>query len=169
MNFFITYYYIFLVPFLSISVFYGLQYLTRGVDYFINDNGVKWRFLIYLAIAQYFIALLITWGVLSAFSSDFLSDYETLKMSAIIILGGSPFNITILVWVALKLEIYKLMKERYGDNFNEDEFFIRQKKVIKKEEQESTQVSDIQNNNTLQKESKDNNVNYMNNDLHKGA
>lgn len=126
-NFFITYYFIFLIPLLSISVFYGLQYLTRGIDYFISDKGIKWRFLLYLAIVQYFISLLITWGVLSAFSSDFLSDYETVRMTALIILGGSPFNVTILVWVALKLEIYSIMKKRYGDKFNEDEFFIKSK------------------------------------------
>lgn len=76
-----------------------------------------------MAILQFFVSIMITWSVLSAFSSDFLSEYETIKMTAIIIIGGAPFNITILVWVALKLETYRLMKKRYGKEFKDDAFF----------------------------------------------
>lgn len=138
-----TYYYIFCIPMLSISVFYGLQYMTRGTDYFVftDTNKIKWRFLGFLACAQYFISLLITWGVLSAFSSEYLQDYETLKLTSMIVLGGSPFNITILVWVALKLEIYKLMRQRYGDSFSEDDFFIRDKKRTDDEDSKNESFS----------------------------
>lgn len=76
-----------------------------------------------MAILQFFVSIMITWSVLSAFSSDFLSEYETIKITAIIIIGGAPFNITILVWVALKLETYRLMKKRYGKEFKDDSFF----------------------------------------------
>ena len=142
--FLFTYYFIFCIPLLSISVFYGLQYMTRGHEYFIfKDSGsIKWRFLSFLALAQYCISLLVTWGVMSAFSSEYLQEYETLRLTSMIILGGSPFNITILVWVALKLEIYKLMKQRYGDAFHEDEFFIGKAKRRARE--------DMQNNKDMQ-------------------
>lgn len=118
-----NYYYIFVVPLLSIAVFFVSQYLTRGINYFIGKNGIKWGFLSFMAVLQFFVSIMITWSVLSAFSSDFLSEYETIKMTSIIIIGGAPFNITILVWVALKLETYKLMKKRYGKEFKDDSFF----------------------------------------------
>lgn len=118
-----NYYYIFVVPLLSIAVFFVSQYLTRGINYFIGKNGIKWGFLSFMAVLQFFVSIMITWSVLSAFSSDFLSEYETIKITAIIIIGGAPFNITILVWVALKLETYRLMKKRYGKEFKDDSFF----------------------------------------------
>lgn len=118
-----NYYYIFVVPLLSIAVFFVSQYLTRGINYFIGKNGIKWGFLSFMAVLQFFVSIMITWSVLSAFSSDFLSEYETIKMTSIIIIGGAPFNITILVWVALKLETYRLMKKRYGKEFKDDSFF----------------------------------------------
>ena len=118
-----NYYYIFVIPLLSIAVFFVSQYLTRGINYFIGPNGIKWGFLSFMAILQFFVSIMITWSVLSAFSSDFLSEYETIKMTSIIIIGGAPFNITILVWVALKLETYRLMKKRYGKEFKDDAFF----------------------------------------------
>lgn len=83
---------------------------------------------------------MITWSVLSAFSSDFLSEYETIKMTSIIIIGGAPFNITILVWVALKLETYKLMKKRYGKEFKDDSFF-QKVESIERSENESIKES----------------------------
>ena len=118
-----NYYYLFVIPLLSIAVFFVSQYLTRGINYFIGPNGIKWGFLSFMAILQFFVSIMITWSVLSAFSSDFLSEYETIKMTSIIIIGGAPFNITILVWVALKLETYRLMKKRYGKEFKDDAFF----------------------------------------------
>ena len=111
------------MPLLSIAVFFVSQYLTRGINYFIGQNGIKWGFLSFMAVLQFFVSIMITWSVLSAFSSDFLSEYETIKITAIIIIGGAPFNITILVWVALKLETYRLMKKRYGKEFKDDSFF----------------------------------------------
>ncbi|MDY5822497.1 MAG: hypothetical protein SPJ83_06915 [Helicobacter sp.] len=118
-----NYYYIFVVPLLSIAIFFVSQYLTRGINYFIGKNGIKWGFLSFMAVLQFFVSIMIAWSVLSAFSSDFLSEYETIKITAIIIIGGAPFNITILVWVALKLETYRLMKKRYGKEFKDDSFF----------------------------------------------
>lgn len=123
LTFISNYYYIFVIPLLSIAVFFVSQYLTRGINYFIGANGIKWGFLSFMAILQFFVSIMITWSVLSAFSSDFLSEYETIKMTSIIIIGGAPFNITILVWVALKLETYRLMKKRYGKEFKDDAFF----------------------------------------------
>ena len=89
-----------------------------------------------MAILQFFVSIMITWSVLSAFSSDFLSEYETIKMTSIIIIGGAPFNITILVWVALKLETYRLMKKRYGKEFKDDTFF-QKIEAIERNENES--------------------------------
>ena len=130
----IDYYYFVLIPLFSIAVFYGLQYLTRGIHYFVDeDNNVKWRYLAFMAVMQFFISILITWSVVSAFSSQYLSQYESIKMTAIIIIGSAPFNITILIWVALKLEAYKLMQKRYGDTFKEDDFFYETQNVKEKE------------------------------------
>lgn len=131
-----NYYYIFVVPLLSIAVFFVSQYLTRGINYFIGKNGIKWGFLSFMAILQFFVSIMITWSVLSAFSSDFLSEYETIKITAIIIIGGAPFNITILVWVALKLETYRLMRKRYGKEFKDDTFFEKIE-AIERNENES--------------------------------
>lgn len=131
-----NYYYIFVVPLLSIAVFFVSQYLTRGLNYFIGKNGIKWGFLSFMAVLQFFVSIMITWNVLSAFSSDFLSEYETIKMTSIIIIGGAPFNITILVWVALKLETYRLMKKRYGKDFKDDSFFEKVE-AIERSENES--------------------------------
>ena len=89
-----------------------------------------------MAVLQFFVSIMITWSVLSAFSSDFLSEYETIKMTSIIIIGGAPFNITILVWVALKLETYKLMKKRQGKEFKDDIFFEKVE-AIERSENES--------------------------------
>ena len=61
-------------------MFYGLQYLTRGIHYFVDeDNNVKWRYLAFMAAMQFFISILITWSVVSAFSSQYLSQYESIK------------------------------------------------------------------------------------------
>ena len=135
-----NYYYVFVIPLLSIAVFFVSQYLTRGINYFIGPNGIKWGFLSFMAILQFFVSIMITWSVLSAFSSDFLSEYETIKMTSIIIIGGAPFNITILVWVALKLETYRLMKKRYGNEFKDDAFF-QKIEAIERKEDECTQES----------------------------
>ena len=130
-----NYYYVFVIPLLSIAVFFVSQYLTRGINYFIGSNGIKWGFLSFMAILQFFVSIMITWSVLSAFSSDFLSEYETIKMTSIIIIGGAPFNITILVWVALKLETYRLMKKRYGKEFKDDAFFQKIEDIERKEDE----------------------------------
>ena len=130
-----NYYYVFVIPLLSIAVFFVSQYLTRGINYFIGPNGIKWGFLSFMAILQFFVSIMITWSVLSAFSSDFLSEYETIKMTSIIIIGGAPFNITILVWVALKLETYRLMKKRYGKEFKDDAFFQKIEDIERKEDE----------------------------------
>ena len=130
-----NYYYVFVIPLLSIAVFFVSQYLTRGINYFIGPNGIKWGFLSFMDILQFFVSIMITWSVLSAFSSDFLSEYETIKMTSIIIIGGAPFNITILVWVALKLETYRLMKKRYGKEFKDDAFFQKIEDIERKEDE----------------------------------
>lgn len=119
------FYYIFVVPLLSIAVLYVSQFLTKGLRYFIKNGRIRWGFLFFMGILQFFVSILITWSVLSAFSSEFLSDYETLKLTAIIIIGAAPFNISIYIWVALKLEIYRLMRTRYGDEFKDDEFISK--------------------------------------------
>lgn len=138
----VDYYYFVLIPLFSIAVFYGLQYLTRGMHYFVDeDNNIKWRYLLFMAVMQFFISVLITWSVVSAFSSQYLSQYESIKMTAIIIIGSAPFNITILIWVALKLEAYKLMRKRYGDNFHEDEFFYETQKVKEKENRSNFKIT----------------------------
>ena len=138
-NFISNYYYFFIIPFLSIAIFFVMQYLTRGISYFVGKKGIKWGFLSFMASLQFLVSIAITWSVLSAFNSEFLSDYDTLKMTAMIIIGSAPFNITILIWVALKLETYRLMRNRYGDDFKDDEFF---KKIEAIEEAEKEAVMD---------------------------
>ncbi|TLD84261.1 hypothetical protein [Helicobacter trogontum] len=134
-DFIANYFYVFIVPFLSIAVYLSLQYLTRGMSFFIDERGnIKWKFLVFSATLQFFVSIIITWSVLSAFSSDFLSEYETIKITSVIIIGAAPFNITILVWVALKLETYKMMRSRYGDEFIQDDFFIKASEVQKIED-----------------------------------
>lgn len=142
LDFLSEFYYLIVVPFLSISVFFVSQYLTRGVGYFVGKNGIKWGFLGFMAVLQFFVSVMVTWSVLSAFSSEFLSEYETMKMTAIIIIGGAPFNITILIWVALKLESYRLMRARYGDDFKDEEFL---KKVEGIEAKENEVIAKEQN------------------------
>lgn len=135
-DFVAEHYYLFIVPLLSIAVYLSLQYLTRGMEFFINnENNIKWRFLLFVAALQFFVSVLITWSVLSAFSSDYLKEYATLKVTAIIIIGAAPFNITILIWVALKLEAYKLMHTRYGDDFKDDSFFKKTEDIEQQEKQ----------------------------------
>ena len=53
------------------------------------------------------------------FKSDALQEYQTLQLVAIILLGTTPFNISILIWVAIKLEIYRLMRNRYEKEFKD--------------------------------------------------
>lgn len=115
--------YVVVIAVLSIAVLLALQYLTRGVDYFLDKGRVRWNYLAFIAILQFCISCLITWSVITAFTSEYLGEYDSLKMTAVIILGACPFNITILVWVALKLEIFKIMRNRYGEEFDEDELF----------------------------------------------
>ena len=56
----ISNYYFVLIPLFSIPVFYGLQYLTRGIHYFVDDNNnVKWRYLAFMAAMQFFISILV--------------------------------------------------------------------------------------------------------------
>lgn len=142
----VNYYYIVLIPVLSISVLFVSQYMTRGIEYFLNTQGkIRWGFLSFIAVLQFFVSILITWSVLSAFNSNFLSEYDTLKMACMIIIGSSPFNITILVWVALKLEAYRLMKQRYGDDFHhgsilEDIEAMQKDKASPKVEQKQEKV-----------------------------
>lgn len=142
-EFLLNYYYIFIIPTLSIAVFFSLQYLTRGLSFFVDDRGIKWRFLAFMAALQFFISILITWGILNAFSSDYLSEYETLRLTAIVIAGASPFNITILIWVALKLEAYSLMQKRYGEKFHEEEITRitegKAKKIMKPKVKKATE------------------------------
>ena len=144
MNEFIKNYYFLLIAFLSIAVFYALQYLTKGIHYFINEAGkIRTRYLVFMASLQFFTSILVTWATISAFSSEFLSEYETIKMAAIIIVGGSPFNITALIWVALKLEAFRLMKKRYGKEFNEENLF--EKTYYKKADSKNKDIKIIEN------------------------
>ncbi|MDY5951485.1 MAG: hypothetical protein SPJ16_09885 [Helicobacter sp.] len=102
-NIIYDYYQFFILPFLSISIFYAMEYMSRDVEFFVNQNGVKWRFLSFSAM----------------FKSDALQEYQTLQLVAIILLGTTPFNISILIWVAIKLEIYRLMRNRYEKEFKQ--------------------------------------------------
>ena len=143
-NFITNYYYMLLIPLLSISVLFVTQYLTRGLGYFLNENGkVRLGFLSFIAVLQYLVSILITWSVLSAFNSEFLSEYETLKMTAMIIIGSSPFNITILIWVALKLEAYKIMSTRYGDEFSQNTMMQEIEQTKEKEKENDSKKLEI--------------------------
>jgi hypothetical protein len=112
-NIFYDYYQFFMLPFLSISIFYAMEYMSRGVEFFVNEKGVKWRFLSFCALMQFFVSLVVILSVSAMFKSDALQEYQTLQLVAIILLGTTPFNISILIWVAIKLEIYRLMQNRY--------------------------------------------------------
>lgn len=120
-KFIYDYYYIILLPFLSISVFYAMEYLSRGLEFFVNEKGVRWKFLAVTATIQFFVSIIITWSVIAIFQGEALQEYQTFQMIATILLGATPFNISILVWVAIKLEIYRFMKARYKDDFKEEE------------------------------------------------
>lgn len=115
----IDYYQFIILPMLSISIFYAMEYMSNGVDFFINEKGVKWRFLTFCAFMQLFVSLVVIISVIAIFKSDTLKEYETFKMVTIILLGTTPFNISILIWVAIKLEIYRLMKNRYKDELKD--------------------------------------------------
>ena len=153
-----NYYYFFIIPFLSIAIFFVMQYLTRGISYFVGKNGIKWGFLAFMAVLQFLVSISVTWSVLSAFNSDFLSDYDTLKMTFMIIIGSAPFNITILIWVALKLETYKLMRNRYGDDFKDDEFFKKIEAIEEAEKEtvmQNIHVKDVLLNKEIAQDKKD--------------
>lgn len=115
----IDYYQFIILPMLSVSVFYAMEYMSNGADFFINEKGVKWRFLTFCAFLQFFVSLVVILSVIAIFKSDGLKEYQTFKMVAIILLGTTPFNISILIWVAIKLEIYRLMKTRYKDELKD--------------------------------------------------
>ena len=118
-NIIYDYYQFFILPFLSISIFYAMEYVSRGVEFFVDEKGVKWRFLSFCALMQFFVSLVVILSVSAMFKSDALQEYQTLQLVAIILLGTTPFNISILIWVAIKLEIYRLMRNRYEKEFKE--------------------------------------------------
>ena len=118
-NIIYDYYQFFILPFLSISIFYAMEYMSRGVEFFVNENGVKWRFLSFCALMQFFVSLVVILSVSAMFKSETLAEYQTLQLVAIILLGTTPFNISILIWVAIKLEIYRLMQNRYKDELKD--------------------------------------------------
>ena len=118
-RFIYDYYQFIILPFLSVSIFYAMEYISNGVDFFINEKGVKWRFLSFCALMQFFVSLVVIISTIAVFESEALADYKTLKMVCVILLGTTPFNISILIWVAIKLEIYRLMKNRYKDELEE--------------------------------------------------
>ncbi|WP_233708530.1 hypothetical protein [Helicobacter bilis] len=127
-NIIYDYYQFFILPFLSISIFYAMEYMSRGVEFFVNEKGVKWKFLSFCALMQFFVSLVVILSVSAMFKSDALQEYQTLQLVAIILLGTTPFNISILIWVAIKLEIYRLMHNRYKDELKDlikAESFIR--------------------------------------------
>ena len=117
----IDYYHFVILPFLSIFIFYAMEYMNHGSDFFVNEKGVKWRFLSACALMQFFVSLVVIIPVIAIFRSDTLREYETFRMIAIILLGITPFNISILILVAIKLEIYRLMKNRYKDDLKDFE------------------------------------------------
>ena len=118
-NIIYDYYQFFILPFLSISIFYAMEYMSRGVEFFVNEKGVKWKFLSFCALMQFFVSLVVILSVSAMFRSDALQEYQTLRLVAIILLGTTPFNISILIWVAIKLEIYRLMHNRYKDKLKD--------------------------------------------------
>lgn len=118
-NIIYDYYQFFILPFLSISIFYAMEYMSRGVEFFVDEKGVKWRFLSFCALMQFFVSLVVILSVSAMFKSDTLQEYQTLQLVAIILLGTTPFNISILIWVAIKLEIYRLMQNRYKDELKD--------------------------------------------------
>ena len=118
-NIIYDYYQFFILPFLSISIFYAMEYMSRGVEFFVNEKGVKWRFLSFCALMQFFVSLVVILSVSAMFKSDALQEYQTLQLVAIILLGTTPFNISILIWIAIKLEIYRLMRNRYEKEFKQ--------------------------------------------------
>lgn len=117
----IDYYHFVILPFLSISIFYAMEYMNHGSDFFVNEKGVKWRFLSACALMQFFVSLVVIISTIAIFNSNALQEYQTLKLVAIILLGTTPFNISILIWVAIKLEIYRLMKNRYKNDLKDFE------------------------------------------------
>jgi len=115
----LNYYQFIILPFLSISILFAMEYISKGIDFFINKEGnVKWRFLIACSLLQAMVSLVIILSVIAIFKSDSLKDYQTFKLLSIILLGTTPFNISILIWVAIKLEIYRILKNRYKDELN---------------------------------------------------
>lgn len=140
-NIIYDYYQFFILPFLSISIFYAMEYMSRGVEFFVNEKGVKWKFLSFCALMQFFVSLVVILSVSAMFRSDALQEYQTLQLVAIILLGTTPFNISILIWVAIKLEIYRLMHNRYKDELKDlikAESFIGQAiKANKAQEEEN--------------------------------
>lgn len=118
-DFVVEFYQFFILPFLSIAIFYAMEYISQGAQFFTNEKGVKWRFLSFCALMQFFVSIVIILSVKAVFESDPLLEYKTMKMVAIILLGTTPFNISILIWVAIKLEIYKLMRNRYEKEMQE--------------------------------------------------
>ncbi len=118
-----------------------MEYMSRGVEFFVNEKGVKWKFLSFCALMQFFVSLVVILSVSAMFRSDALQEYQTLQLVAIILLGTTPFNISILIWVAIKLEIYRLMHNRYKDELKDlikAESFIGQAiKANKAQEEEN--------------------------------
>ncbi len=118
-NIIYDYYQFFILPFLSISIFYAMEYMSRGVEFFLDEKGVRWRFLSFCALMQFFVSLVVILSVSAIFKSDVLQEYQTLQLVTIILLGTTPFNISILIWVAIKLEIYRHMQNRYKDELKD--------------------------------------------------
>lgn len=125
----IDYYQYIILPFLSISIFYAMEYLSNGIDFFVNEKGIKWRFLSFCALMQFFVSLVVILSTIAIFESDYLQEYQTLRMVSIILLGTTPFNISILIWVAIKLEMYRIMKNRYKSELQD---ILTQDKLLQK-------------------------------------
>ena len=133
----LDYYYLILLPFLSISVFYAMEYLTRGIEFFTSETGIRWKYLILTATIQFFVSAVITWSVMAIFQSGNMEEYKSFSMVATILLGATPFNISVLVWVAIKLELYRFMRIRYGKDFKEEE--LLDKKTLEKRQEQREQ------------------------------